>query len=247
MAAAGAALRCEVGHSFDVARQGYVNLLGHAAPRNADTPAMLAARDRFLARGFFDPLRDALTEAVADARVIVEVGAGTGFYLSGVLAEHPDARGVALDVSAAAARACARAGLPAIVADTWQALPLAASAFDVVLCVFAPRNPAEFARLLAPGGRVLVAAPLPGHLASLRAGLGLLEVPDDKAERLRDSFAAAGLHLTRTRRVRAQEMASAEALADLVAMGPNAFHSPAAPTQSGLVELDVAISEFEPA
>ncbi len=43
-------LRCPAGHSFDVAKQGYVNLLGKP-PKNADTPDMVAARERFLAGG----------------------------------------------------------------------------------------------------------------------------------------------------------------------------------------------------
>ena len=51
VALAGPSLLCGGGHTFDVARQGYVNLLGRAAPENADTPQMLAARDRFLSAG----------------------------------------------------------------------------------------------------------------------------------------------------------------------------------------------------
>ena len=52
----GATWRCAAGHSFDIARQGYVNLLRRAAPENADTPEMLAARDRFLVAGHYAPI-----------------------------------------------------------------------------------------------------------------------------------------------------------------------------------------------
>ena len=56
LARTGRTLRCPSGHSFDIARQGYVNLAGHAPPRNADTPAMVAARERFLATGHYRPV-----------------------------------------------------------------------------------------------------------------------------------------------------------------------------------------------
>ena len=55
---------CRSGHRFDVARQGYVNLLGTPPPANADTPAMLDARARFLGSGAYDRVAEALVDAV---------------------------------------------------------------------------------------------------------------------------------------------------------------------------------------
>jgi len=217
------ALRCAAGHSFDIARQGYVNLLGRAAPANADTPAMLEARARFLAAGHYAPLADAVAAATAGAGRILEVGAGTGYYLARALDAHPDAEGLASDVSPAAARRAARAHprAAAIVADTWAGLPVADGAVDAVLCVFAPRNPAEFARVLAPGGRVVVAVPTAEHLAALRTRHGLLDVAGDKTDALLAGFPGWDAHV---RPVRWRADLAADAVADLIAMGPNAFH-----------------------
>lgn len=248
----GSTLRCGEGHAYDVARQGYVNLLGRAAPRNADTPAMVAARERFLGSGAYDLVADALGEAAVtvSARVpaVLDAGAGPGWYLDRVLARlHADdrtVRGLALDVSPAAARRAVRSRWApgAVVADAWDRLPLRTGSVDVVLSVFAPRQPAELARVLAPGGRVLVVSPLPEHLAALRRARGLLDVEPGKQERLSATF---GEHL---RTVDAVDVRYAVRLDgsivdDLVAMGPNAFHrAPEAGAQPGPpAEVDVAV------
>ena len=222
------AVRCAAGHSVDWARQGYLNLLGRAAPANADTTDMVAARDRFLALGPYDPLADAVIAAVAAgagaAPDVLEVGAGTGFYLSRVLSRL-GGRGVALDVSPAAARRAARAhpDLLAVVADVWRPLPVPTAAYDAIVAVFAPRNPAEFARVLRPGGLVVVATPEPAHLVELRITLGLLDIPADKDDRVGATLAGAFDPGPR-RLVRASLSLDEDAVVDLVAMGPNAFH-----------------------
>ena len=246
LAREGSALRCAAGHSFDVARQGYVNLLRRAAPENADTPEMLAARDRFLGAGHYAPIAAAVADLARGAGRIVEVGAGTGYYLAAALDAAPDAGGLATDVSPAAARRAARCHprAAAVVADTWRRLPLPDGAVDLVLCVFAPRNPAEFARVLRPGGRAVVVVPGPGHLRELREGYGLLDVGEDKAERVRESFEGWGF--TQERLSYRLELSTA-GVADAIAMGPNAFHGLPASTEPCGVTVDVAVLTLKPA
>lgn len=233
----GRTVRCPRGHAFDLARQGYLNLQPGPAPRNADTAAMVAARDRFLAAGHYRPLAEQLLALVADALPepvrtparLLEVGAGTGYYLSTLLDGLPASRGVALDVSVAAARRAARGAdrLGSVVADVWRALPLADAAVDVVLDVFAPRHPAEFRRVLRPDGILVTATPAPDHLVELREPLGLLDLQPDKHEQLRATLTAPFADgLSRT--VRYPVTLDETALHDLVAMGPNAFHRTAA-------------------
>ena len=122
---------CHRGHSFDIARQGYVSLLAGAASKfTGDTAEMIAARSTFLAAGHFDQISAAVGDAVAATRTgaprILEIGAGTGDYLSRVLDGDPEALGLGLDVSKAAARKVARAHprMASIVADAWKALPI---------------------------------------------------------------------------------------------------------------------------
>ncbi len=222
---------CDRGHAFDLARQGYLNLLGRSSPRNADTAAMVAARERFLRCGHYSPLADRLRDTVEDAYPapdgparILEAGAGTGYYLSRLL-DDSDRVGLALDVSTAASQRAARAHarMGAVVADVWGVLPVPDGAVDLVLSVFAPRHPVEFARVLRPAGQVLVLAPTSEHLMELRDPLGLLDVAEGKQDRLAGSlegFAPVGGSGCRYR-----VSLDHDAVADLVAMGPNAFHT----------------------
>ena len=217
---------CPQGHAFDVARQGYLNLLGGPQPKNADTAAMLDARSRVLS-GLYDDVVALVARSVAavGARVVVDAGAGTGQYLAAVLDALPAAVGIATDVSVAAARRAAGAHprLASLAADTWKGLPITDGAADVVLCVFAPRNPADFFRVLAPGGHLVVVTPEPDHLRSLRAAYGLLDLDPDKDARLEQSLS--GLYeLVSSERLTRSVDATAEQVADVIAMGPNAFH-----------------------
>lgn len=216
---------CSSGHRYDPAKQGYLNLLGRGQPANADTVAMVQARDRFLGAGHYAPIVDALTTASQGVDAIADVGAGPATYLAAALDRGAARRGVALDVSVPACRRAARVHdrLGAVVADTWRDLPLRDRAVDVVWCVFAPRNFGEFTRVLRPGGRVLVITPLPTHLVELRDAFGLLGIEQDKDARLRD--AAVPLAPAGQQDVIFELCLGAAELADLVGMGPNAFHT----------------------
>jgi len=204
-------VRCGRGHAYDVAREGYVNLLV-GKPRG-DAGEMLTARRRFLEKGGYEPLSDLVNEEVGKYRAeagrapaLLDCGCGEGYYLRRLAAL--EAAGtkplLGLDLSREAVRLAARYsnGRAAfVVADTTRRLPFLDGAFDVLLDVFAPRNPAEFARVLAPGGLLVVVTPEPDHLAELRSSLGLLKIEDQKAERVEaaftDGFTPAGSNILR--------------------------------------------------
>jgi 23S rRNA (guanine745-N1)-methyltransferase len=243
------ALTCPSGHSYDIARQGYVNLLTGPAPAGADTAEMVAARAEVFAAGHFDGLIAAVAEAATinrkersdNAGLVLDVGAGTGHYLAAVL-ERTGEVGLALDISVAAARRAARAHprLGAVVADVWRRLPVGDGCVRVVLDVFAPRHPAEFHRVLRPDGVLVVVTPRPEHLARLVDGLGLLGVDPQKQERLDTGlgrwFEPVVAHpYTRTLTL---DRADAHRLA---AMGPSAFHLGAAELAARVAALDEPI------
>jgi 23S rRNA (guanine745-N1)-methyltransferase len=186
------------GHSYDVARQGYVTLVGGAGLRyTGDDADMITAREAFLSGGHFAPFVEAVSDAVADVLddnhvseedrpSVVEIGAGTGYYLAHTLDAVPGSRGIGVDVSVPAAKRLAHCHprVGAIVADAWARLPLRDDSIDVMTVIFAPRNAAEFARVLTPEGQVVVLTPDAGHLAELRAPLGIIDVEEGKVDRM---------------------------------------------------------------
>lgn len=224
------ALRCPAGHSFDFARQGYVNLLG-ARPRTpmADSTEMATARSEFLAAGHYAPMAERLAALAArfvpGGGLVVDAGAGTGYYLAVVLDHLPGAAGLALDSSTAglrrAARAHPRAG--AIGWDVWQRWPMRTGSAAAILNVFAPRNPDEFHRVLASEGVLLVVTPTRAHLAELRAWVDLLEIQDDKLDQV-DSALAGEFRLVDRERLSVELALDAGDVRRLVQMGPNAHH-----------------------
>jgi 23S rRNA (guanine745-N1)-methyltransferase len=232
VALVGRTLRCESDHSFDVAKQGYVNLLHARIPAGtADTADMVAARVEFLAAGHYAALADVLARCAADATasgLFIDAGAGTGYYLAHLLDTVPDAIGLALDVSAVALRRAARAHprLGAAVWNLWEPWPVASSSASVVLNVFAPRNGPEFHRVLTDDGALIVAAPNPGHLGELSSLVDMLTVDDRKEERI-DATLSEFFRLDRrlgrqdcTRRV----TLSPTQVREVIRMGPSAHH-----------------------
>jgi 23S rRNA (guanine745-N1)-methyltransferase len=231
-------LHCSQGHAFDVARQGYVNLLvGSRAPGNADTPAMVEAREQFLAAGHYEALPQLLAECAVEAlgagsegSCILELGAGTGYYLARVLDRCQAVPGFALDISKFAARRAARAHarIAAVVADGAKPFPVRTGSAALALSIFAPRNASEFHRVLGPRGMLLVVTPASCHLRELIEPLGLLHVDGRKEERLHAQLSPFFV----PHRQHPLELAlqlSRQDVTHLAAMGPSAFHI--APTE----------------
>lgn len=173
--------RCPVGHSFDIARQGYVHLLPVQNKRSldpGDSREMVSARARFLQAGFYQILaaavaRAALEDLPAEAPAsCLDAGCGEGYYLRQLAAAARFGQPLALlglDISKWAVLAAARADPRAtwVVASNAR-LPVPAQSMDRVLCLFGFPVYPEFARVLKPGGRLLLLDPGPAHLQELR-------------------------------------------------------------------------------
>ncbi|MCC9310669.1 methyltransferase domain-containing protein [Kitasatospora sp. RB6PN24] len=244
----GRSLRCPAGHSFDVARQGYVSLLPTGAHTGTgDTAEMVAARSDFLAAGHYAPIAAALAEAVAaldpDAALVADLGAGTGHYLARVLDALPRAAGAALDISKFALRRAARAHprAGAVVCDAWRQLPLADGCADLVLNAFAPRNGPEIQRVLRPGGRLLVVSPTTRHLRELVAALGLLAVDEEKERRIAEKLGP-WLRPEAQHQIEFELRLSHRDAAAVVGMGPNAWHTEPAALAAALAALPEPIA-----
>lgn len=238
----GGSLICSKGHTANIARQGYVSLLGRdGGTHTADSAEMVAARERFLATGHYQPLVAALVEAASGmtGEAVIDLGCGTGDYLAAVVGEDPDRIGIGVDNSKFAARRAAKRDgkISAIVADIWDGIPIRTDSAGLILNVFSPRNGEEIERILAPEGRLVVVTPRPEHLQELIGPFGMISVDPDKEERLERSLgpladAASGRELVWEMKL------SREEVRDLVEMGPSAGRMELAEMESALQALD---------
>jgi 23S rRNA (guanine745-N1)-methyltransferase len=165
---------CASGHSFDRAREGYVNLLvGGRLPGGSpgDDEAMVRARREVFDAGLYSPVIDVVAGRVAEAgpAVVLDAGCGEGSYLARAAAlSGAEAHGI--DISKPAVRLAARRHRTHryAVASSFR-LPFADTSFAALMNVFSPRPFDEMLRVLAPGGIAVVATPGAGHLAQLKA------------------------------------------------------------------------------
>jgi 23S rRNA (guanine745-N1)-methyltransferase len=165
---------CPRGHSFDIARSGYINLLQPQDRRSnqpGDTVAAVEARRRLHDRGVTAPLLQAIAEILAarPSDIVLDAGCGDGFYLGG-LARQTGCSAYGVDISVPAIDAAARRyrGCEWIVANADRFVPYAGGSFSIVLSITARMNSSEFRRVLREDGRLLVALPAPEDLVELR-------------------------------------------------------------------------------
>lgn len=216
---------CENGHAFDVAREGYVNLLPVQHKKSlspGDTAESVAARRRFLAAGHYQPLREAVAQILLglSARSLLDLGCGEGYYTEAMALAVPQVCG--LDIAKPAIQLAARQHK----AQMWlvasgSLLPFADASLDVVSSLFSPLPIAEMLRVLRPGGHVLMVTPAPDHLWQLREGL-FEQVRAHEPDKFLASFSA-GFVLQQRQRIEAPLQLSQSALKDLLAMTPYAW------------------------
>jgi 23S rRNA (guanine745-N1)-methyltransferase len=189
---------CERGHTFDLARSGYVNLLQPQDRRSkvpGDSAEAVAARRALLDGGFGQALEEALHACLERAGLrlrarAADLGCGEGTYLAS-LARRFDLEAYGVDLSSAAVEAAAKrhGECTWIVANADRRLPFATGSLDLVLSVDGRRNAPEVARVLAPRGALVAAVSAEDDLAELReAVLGELRA-SDRAEALCAEFA----------------------------------------------------------
>ena len=203
-------LFCERGHSFDVARSGYINLLQPQDRRSrqpGDTAAAVAARRRLHDRGVTEPLLRAVAGFLnaSSSDIVLDAGCGDGFYLGSLAREFGfDAHGIDISIPAVNAAARRYPKCEWIVANADRVVPYADRSFSIVLSITARMNAGEFRRVLRDDGRLLVAIPAPDDLIELRGA------SRDRADRTIETFAQ---HFTLADRRRVTTTADLDAAA----------------------------------
>jgi 23S rRNA (guanine745-N1)-methyltransferase len=184
---------CVSGHTYDIARSGYVNLLQPQDRRSlnaGDSREAVAARAALLTSGVGRALIDAVCAkaaslALSTAPVVVDLGSGSGHAVV-ALGEQLETRGVGIDLSTAAADHAARR-FPShtwVVANADRRLPLLDASVDLLVSLHGRRNPEEADRVLAADGVMLIAVPAPDDLIELREQVQGEVVERDRGETL---------------------------------------------------------------
>jgi 23S rRNA (guanine745-N1)-methyltransferase len=223
--------KCDAGHSFDIARQGYVNFLtNHTFIKNADSAAMVEARRKMQARPYFQNLAQQLAQVCEglcrdiSLPVIIEPGGGTGFYARAATQVASSSVAISFDISVHAAKVCARQSnrIAAVVADVWQPWPIGEKCADIVLSVFSPRNFAETERVLKSGATLIVVAPEDHHLIELRSRFNALSIQHDKGE----TISALLGNFTKIEQFvhQSTELLDGQAMYETLLSGPNGHH-----------------------
>ncbi|WP_322977027.1 putative RNA methyltransferase [Acinetobacter pittii] len=217
--------RCEQGHSYDVAKQGYVNLhvVQHKHSKNpGDTPESVDARRAFLQSGYYQPLQQAVVDLLKQLNVkaILDIGCGEGYYTSAMqqVVEHC----VGVDIAKTAVQRAAKLN-PKVtwVVGTGATLPVLDHSMDACTSLFSPIPQAEIARVLKDKGYLIVVTPASEHLYAMREALFEQvnpHTPEKFVEQLQDLF-----ELKQEQIIDAPFVLDQQALKNLIAMTPYAY------------------------
>lgn len=197
---AGQACRCPAGHSFDIAREGYVHLLPPNQKHSilpGDDRGMVLARRNFLSKKYYINLLNTICSQIlavsGEAPAILDAGCGEGWYTAGVYAalraagKRPQMAGT--DISKFALRTAGRRAreIEFAVASSYR-LPLADGSVDVLMDCFSPLALEEFRRVLRPGGMFLYVVPGPRHLWEMKEILYDQPYPNEEKETPYEGF-----------------------------------------------------------
>ncbi|EKO3431315.1 23S rRNA (guanine(745)-N(1))-methyltransferase [Vibrio fluvialis] len=175
---------CENRHQFDVAKEGYVNLMPAHHKRSkdpGDNKEMMQARRRFLEAGHYDPMRDQIAVLCAQAlqgsqHQLLDIGCGEGYYTTYVAnalqAQNPQAQTYGLDISKIAVRYAAKryTNCEFTVASSHR-LPFADASLDGILRIYAPCKAEELQRCVRNNGAVITVTPAARHLYQFKQGI----------------------------------------------------------------------------
>jgi len=237
-------LRCVNGHSFDLARQGYVNLLPvqhKRSKRPGDSKEMVVARQHFLDTGVYAPLADLLSDllhkaiAEIDQPSCLDAGCGEGYYLAHALNELRAKKAgdglnlIGLDISKEAVIGAAKRNKEiSWVVGTNRQPPLLPASIDIILCVFGFHSFQGFNKILPLGGKLILVEPGPDHLQELRQ-VTYAQLKKTELSKLDDAFTMGFKQVgEQVLRFSTPPLAN-ETLKDLLLMTPHFFRA----TQQG--------------
>jgi len=188
--------KCENNHSFDIAKEGYVNLsVKNTSSLSGDSKQMCLLRRAFLESGFYEPLAKEIAGVIKGAHPegnakIIDAGCGEGYYSRVIRNElYGENSFFGFDLAKEGVRLAAKSEkqcqsekrISYAVSGIFD-MPFEEDFADVIISVFAPISEEEFSRVLKKGGILIVACPGANHLYGLKKAL--YDVPRENEEKI---------------------------------------------------------------
>ena len=167
-------LKCNNRHSFDLAKFGYVNLAPQIKQSANYDKENFQNRQQILEAGFYQAILEAVSDLLSNsknAKTILDIGCGEGFYSRKLQKRHPDKTFYAFDISKDSVQIAAKSepnwAVNWFVGDLAR-LPIKDASMDILLDIFSPANYGEFRRVLSKDGILIKVIPTKNHLKEIR-------------------------------------------------------------------------------
>ena len=160
--------RCENNHTFDLAKEGYLNLNLRNSQNTGDNPTMIKARKNFLEKGYYDFLKDEVNNLLNKEDRLVDLACGEGYYTRDFICEDK----IGIDLSKSGLKIASRSDKSTLyILSSIFRNPLYAESADKVVTIFAPIAKAEISRILRQHGQFILVKPDVYHLYELKDAL----------------------------------------------------------------------------
>ena len=170
-------LKCNNRHSFDLAKFGYVNLAPQIKQSANYDKKNFQNRQQILEAGFYQAILEVVSDLLSNsknAKTILDIGCGEGFYSRKLQERHPDKTFYAFDISKDSVQIAAKSepnwAVNWFVGDL-ASLPIKDASMDILLDIFSPANYGEFRRVLSKDGILIKVIPTENHLKEIRQRL----------------------------------------------------------------------------
>ncbi|MEC1177950.1 methyltransferase domain-containing protein [Metasolibacillus meyeri] len=239
---------CSKNHSFDMAKQGYMNFMTKPVA-TMYSKELFEARQEVIASGLYDPLQQKIAELLVGEQIILDTGCGEGSHLARICAQIPNAVGVGIDIAKEGIIAAAKFYSEKIwcVGDLANS-PFQSASFTTILNILSPANYEEFKRLLQPNGKVIKVVPQEGYLKELRVQAFADSEKENYSniqtvERFKESFAHVNVHRLTYTIPLATGLVSR--LLQMTPMGWHIENSEAVELPQITIDVDILIGEGE--